>query len=440
MIPHAFRVASAAFMASALAIAAHPGSAQETIRPGAVSQAEEERSALQTRADEVVGVINGDIPPEDVFSEAFLADVSPDRFRAISQQLTGQFGAAIAVETLEPATGTRAAVVIRMERAIARGTIAIDPATENRVNELLLREFTPVDDSLEKIRADLEALPGEVGVYFGPVEAGEPVLAMNESQPFAIGSAFKLYVLAALDIEIAEGRLSWDDVVDLSVKSYPSGMLQDWPQGAPLTLHTLASLMMSISDNTATDQLIELLGRDRIAEVMRESGHSAPRLNTPFLTTRELFLLKGGDPARLAAYRAGGPEERRAILARLVGEEIGSEALASAFGGSPVALDVEWLASAEDLRSLFRYMFERADPRGFETIAINKGIPEAVAEKWARVGYKGGSEPGVLNLTWLLQDEAGEWHMLALSWNDLSAPVEQNALTLIAQRILSLGR
>ncbi|KPP86400.1 serine hydrolase [Erythrobacter sp. HL-111] len=429
-------LARSLFAATALFALEPPAAAQETAPP----EAEAERSALETRADEVVGVINGDIPPEDVFSDSFFADVPPERFRAISRQLTGQFGAAIAVEAIEPATGTRAAIAIRMERALAKGSIAIDPAAENRVSELLLREFGPVDDSIEKIRADLSALPGEVGVYFGPVAGGTPVLAMDERQPLAIGSAFKLYVLAALSLEIAEGRRSWDDVIELSQRSFPSGTLQDWPAGAPLTLHTLAGLMMSISDNTATDQLIALLGRGRVAQVMRESGHAAPGLNTPFLKTREMSLLKGGDPARLAAYRAGGPEERRAILAGLEGEEIELERLAQVFGGDPVALDVEWFASAEDLRALLRFMLDRGDPRWFETTAINRGIPAALADKWQRVGYKGGSEPGVLNLTWLLQDEAGEWHVLALTWNDAQAPVDQNALTLIAQRIIALGR
>ena len=53
-------------------------------------------------------------------------------------------------------------------------------------------------------------------------------------------------------------------------------MAQDWPKGAPVTLHTLATLMISISDNTATDQLIAIVGRDAIAEELRASGHAEP--------------------------------------------------------------------------------------------------------------------------------------------------------------------
>ena len=40
--------------------------------------------------------------------------------------------------------------------------------------------------------------------------------------------------------------------------SLPSGITQSWPAGSPVTLQTLATLMISISDNTATDTLVTL--------------------------------------------------------------------------------------------------------------------------------------------------------------------------------------
>ena len=434
----------AALALPAMTLPAGPLSAQQA-QPApapATTTAQAEQGALAMRAGQVVALVNGDlaVPYDEVFTEAFLAQVPPAQLEALSQQLTSQFGAALAVETLDPANPARARLEIRMERAIAKGGIAIDAESGNRISELLFREFEPVNDSVEKITADLAALPGEVGAYFGPVKGLTPVIAINHEQPFAVGSTFKLYVLATLAQDIKEGRRSWDDVVELDTKSFPSGKLQDWPKGAPLTLHTLASLMISISDNTATDHLIEIVERERVEEVMRKSEHSAPGLNTPFLKTRELFLLKGGDADRLAAYRAAGPDERCRILAGLKGEDLDLAALARTFDGNPVAIDVEWFASAEDLRKLFLYMMMKGDPRALEVLSINAGLPDAVADKWQHIAFKGGSEPGVLHLTWLLQDEAGEWHLLNLAWNNPTAPVDQDTLTLIAQRIASLAR
>ena len=78
-----------------------------------------------------------------------------------------------------------------------------------------------------------------------------------------MGSAFKLGVLKALKEQIAGGRHSWDEVAELTAPdlSLPSGIIQGWPMGAPLTLHSLAALMISISDNTATDVLMRVVGR-----------------------------------------------------------------------------------------------------------------------------------------------------------------------------------
>ena len=77
--------------------------------------------------------------------------------------------------------------------------------------------------------------------------------------------------------QITEGQRSWQDVIELesSYKSVPSGFLQTWPNGSLLTVASLAALAISPSDNTATDSLIYLVGREAIEAL-------TPR-NRPFL-------------------------------------------------------------------------------------------------------------------------------------------------------------
>lgn len=398
-----------------------------------------EQTALETRAEQVIGVVNGDIPPGEVFTDGFLAVVPVAQFEAISQQLTSQFGAAVSVESVDPPEGTRAALAIRMERAIARGGLAIDLTDDNRISELLFQSFETLDDSPEKIEAELAALPGKTSWWFGPIDGGEPVMASDDDPQMALGSTFKLYVLAALAREVAEGKRSWNDTVTLSgSRSFPSGMMQDWPEDAPVTLHTLASLMISISDNTATDELIRVLGRDAVHAAVVDSGHSSPVLNDPFLTTRDMFLLKAGPQARLSAYRSGSASERLQILDAIDEPALPTSRVQAAFSGGPVALDVEWFASASDLASLFRFMRKTGDEGAFGIMAINPSIPKQTLSRWTYAGYKGGSEPGVLNLTWLLTDAEGRDHALVLSWTNEEANLDQTALDLIAQRIIAL--
>ncbi|MEM7664513.1 MAG: serine hydrolase [Pseudomonadota bacterium] len=430
---HALLVASV----MGLFVLTAPLSAQD-----AEQDAAQEQSALEMRADQVVALVNGELeaPLAEVFTADFLTAVPEAQLATLSQQLVGQFGRALAVERLDPPVGTRAELAVRMERTIAKGGIVIAPADGDRIAGLNFTSFEPVDDSAEKIAAELSVLSGEVSAYFGPLDGGEAVISIQPDAQFAVGSTFKLYVLAALAQDVALGRLAWDDQIALTVKSYPSGMMQDWPKGAPVTLQTLASLMIAISDNTATDQLIALLGRDRVAKVMADSGHNTPDTNRPFLTTRELFLLKAGNDDRLAAFKAADAQVRAQILDGMRGETLPLEQVNQAFASGPVAIDIEWFASARDLSSLFRFMRETADPRTFDLMTINPNVPAYLKDDWSFIGFKGGSEPGVLNYTYLLTDTNGRDYVLSLSWNNPDANVEHKAFDDLVTRILSLDR
>jgi len=400
-----------------------------------------EQSEIEARAEQVVPLVNGEIDPQDIFTDGFLNAVPLSELTAFSQQITAQFGPAISVESLNPSDGTRAAIAIRMERAIARGGIAIDPNDDNRISELVFQTFEPINDTPAKIAADLSALPGEVTWWFGPLDGTSPIMASESDDPMALGSTFKLYVLAALARDVAQGKRNWDDVVTLGApRSFPSGAMQDWPADARVTLETLASMMISISDNTATDALMQVLGREAVMQAMIESGHANPLLNDPFITTREMFMLKGGPSGRLETYASGDADLRRQILAGLEENAVPVEQIQAAFSQGPIALDVEWFGSAADLRGLMAFMRETADPRAFEIMAINPSMSDNTRDRWSYAGYKGGSEPGVLNLTWLLTDAEGVDHALVLSWTNREANLDEDALELIAQRILQLER
>lgn len=45
----------------------------------------------------------------------------------------------------------------------------------------------------------------------------------------------------------------------------------------------------------------------------------------------------------------------------------------------------------------------------------------------------------MLNLSWLLQDHAGEWHVVTLSWNNSAAEVDREAFRALAMRAIALA-
>ncbi|MDP9000817.1 MAG: hypothetical protein M3O46_11975 [Myxococcota bacterium] len=90
---------------------------------------------------------------------------------------------------------------------------------------------------------------------------------------------------------------------------------------------------------------------------------------------------------------------------------------------------IEWHASAEDLCKLMVDLHAQAEAtptaRVGAILSINSGIPDD-KKQYAYIGFKGGSEPGVLNMTFLLQRARdGKWFFLTAGFNDTSAPIDE---------------
>ncbi len=70
-------------------------------------------------------------------------------------------------------------------------------------------------------------------------------------------------------------------------------------------------------------------------------------------------------------------------------------------------------------------------------LSINPGLAVS-KEAFPYVGYKGGSETGVLNLTFLLRAKDGTWYAASAGWNDPLQAVEESKLIGLMQRVLYL--
>jgi hypothetical protein len=273
---------------------------------------------------------------------------------------------------------------------------------------------------------EIVGLPAEVSLAAARLEEAGPAsfLTQKAERPLAIGSAFKLFVLAELVREVKAGERRWGDVVPLGAPSLPSGILQDWPRGSPITLHSLAALMISRSDNSAADTLLGVLGRDKIERLLPALGVRAAERNRPFLSTREAFALKFGDPALLRQWKAADEAGRRALLPRL--SAVSPSALRPRPGGRPAEIAaVEWFASPADLVRTLDWLRRSGDPAALDLLAINPGLNPALASNFAYIGFKGGSEPGVLNMSFLLKSREGRWMAVSATWNDEAAVLDE---------------
>ncbi|MBV8172883.1 MAG: serine hydrolase [Candidatus Eremiobacteraeota bacterium] len=294
--------------------------------------------------------------------------------------------------------------------------IALDG--QGRILSLFFKPPLPTTKDLSGALDQMRTLPGKISVF---IENGStPVQGIAADQPLAIGSAFKLAEVAAVKKQIDAHRVSWTQIVTLrnQWKSLPSGVLQSWPDGAPLTLYSVAALAVSQSDNTGADLLLRTVGR---SAVEAESPS-----NTPFLTTREAFVLK--DPANsalLAKWRAANASARNALLAQLDSKPLPS---ADIFGGKVTAQDVEWFFSTRQLCALMSRV------ASLPFMSINPGIADP--SQWSRVAYKGGSEPGVLNLTTQVVAKNGKTYCLSATWND-TKPLDEKRFELLYGLLLN---
>ena len=223
---------------------------------------------------------------------------------------------------------------------------------------------------------------------------------------------FKLYVLYAVAQAIDAGELDWDTTLTVTEhnRSLPSGELQDEPDGTSVTVHEAATKMIEISDNTATDMLIQELGREAIEQAVQDAGHHDPELMQPFASTREFFQIGWSDPVYLETWSNGTENEQRALLEELAHKPIGDHDVS--VGGDPVwPQGVEWFASAEDIASAHIALHELADPTIDEILS---GNPRVHQQSWDYIAYKGGASPGVLTGSWFVEDDAGAQYVVVI--------------------------
>lgn len=345
---------------------------------------------------------------ETRFSPAFLAQIPASGIAQLLSRLRQSYGALGAINP--DGDGYR----LNFEGAEIPARIVLDQ--EGRIAGLWFGAPVP-SGSIEEHAAAITGLPGDVSLLV--LEDGKPVISHNADEPLAVGSAAKLAILQALALAVENGEKQWSDVVTLRPewKSLPSGTLKDWPDGTPLTLGSLAHFMMSISDNTATDALIRLVGREAVEAI-------SPR-NSPFLTTRELFTLKTRDHATLRLEWAGADETaRRHILERTADIPLPS---AQALTPEPTYKAAEWFFTAAELCTLLEET--SALPSG----SINPGPVDP--GQWRKFSYKGGSETGVLNLSSRVVGADGIARCVVATWNHPSA-LDENSLLLPYRGIL----
>lgn len=133
---------------------------------------------------------------------------------------------------------------------------------------------------------------------------------LNAARSMPAASTIKLPVMVEVFEQLAAGRFDLNRRVTLEAgdKDYGSGDVCDAPVGASFPVSELLAKMIDISDNTATNMLIRLVGRRNINQQMRELGldrtHLAADVRTDAWSIRRTLRTSPADLVRLLSLMA----------------------------------------------------------------------------------------------------------------------------------------
>lgn len=249
-----------------------------------------------------------------------------------------------------------------------------------------------LDQLAGKFQAELERIaaeaPGVLGVRVIDLATGREY-GVNAELVFPQGSAIKVPILLELHRQAEEGRLRLDErlAVDSAAMVGGSGVLNDFGDGtSQLALRDLSVLMIVLSDNTATNLLIDRLGMDAVNGLLDRLGASRTRLQRKMIR-----------PEDSAAGRENlsTPAEAAALMRRIARCEL--------------PLSGEACAEVHRILSIPKGgTLPDAVPSGVR-VAWKPGSIEGVQTAWGIVDLPGRPYVIAAMMNYARGDSAGEW-------------------------------
>jgi beta-lactamase class A len=177
-----------------------------------------------------------------------------------------------------------------------------------------------------RVRAETTPFKGKVFLFAKNLDTGE-TFSLDGDERVRTASTIKIAVMIEAFGRVAEGRAKWTDelVLTKAARYAGSGVLPELADGLRLTLRDCVNLMMLISDNTATNMVLDYLTTDAVNTRMNSLGFKSTRIMRRVGSGGES---KEGKDAGNKRFGLGAttPHEMVEILAKLDRGEIISPA------------------------------------------------------------------------------------------------------------------
>lgn len=153
---------------------------------------------------------------------------------------------------------------VKVNNDPAKPQVKDTPSPVNSVTPLALtQEILPLKSQVQTLAANNPKL--QPGVFIVDLNTGT-YIDINSRSPLPAASTIKVPILVALFKEVDEGKIRLDENLTLQAEMIAtgSGNLQYQKLGTQFTVLELATKMITISDNTATNMLIARLGGQEV--------------------------------------------------------------------------------------------------------------------------------------------------------------------------------
>lgn len=142
----------------------------------------------------------------------------------------------------------------------------------------------------EKIQNEIKDFKGKVWIYAKNLDTGKDFSLRGDEQ-VRTASTIKLPIMTEVFHQIAEGKISWTDEFTLTKqnKQSGSGTLGELSDGTKIDLRSATNLMIVVSDNTATNLILDKISSNNVNAFMESLG---------LKNTKSLRKIGGGGDAK----------------------------------------------------------------------------------------------------------------------------------------------
>jgi beta-lactamase class A len=241
---------------------------------------------------------------------------------------------------------------------------------------------------------------GVMAMAFKDLESGD-LVAIHADMVLPQASAIKIAVLVELLRQAQAGKLQLQERVEIRKAQFAggSGVLQDFGDGtSAVSLRDLAALMIVVSDNTATNLLIDRVGQTQVNETLQSLGFERTRLMRRMIQPQE---------------------ERRGVENVSTAREMAS-LLEQLYRGK--MLNAEYTALALELMKNEKY----------EPTPMGRGLPPGLA-----LASKTGSLPGVRCESGIVLLEGRPYVLSVMTTYVADDAAAERAITDISRRVYS---